>query len=86
MKLTEEVARSAVFTKVVLVSIQCVCQTDKKLCSTLQAGHLVSWAGLEAHGELVDRQVPQSDLVDLELVVAVAGEQTLRYDTALATA
>lgn len=71
---TKHITRPAIFAKVVLIPAKCLTETDQQLRPTFQASHLIAWAGLQALGQFLNRQIVQPILVNLELVVAVAGK------------
>ena len=77
-RLTEHVSRPGIFTEELNLLPQGFAQTEKKLCTALDAGHFIAWPRLETLGELLDRQLLQPLHVHLVLVVLITRKQPLR--------
>lgn len=77
-KHTEHVAWTAVLAKEFLLFGEGLAQTDEQLCPALEPRHFVVGVRLQALGECLDGQLPETLLVDLVVVALVTREQPLQ--------
>lgn len=77
-KLTNNISRTAILAKVVLLLVERSRQPNEEFRTALQSSHLVSGTRLKPGRKLLWGQFSQSNLVDLRPVRRVSGKQPLR--------
>lgn len=70
-------ARPSLLTEKLLLFVESIGQSDQKLGTAFDSGHLVAWPRLQAGGHGLGGELAEAVLVYLKLVVAISGEETL---------